>query len=44
MVDLLLAQAADFAAAANFAQALFDYNAAMVAWRKATGTLEEYLK
>jgi len=44
MVDLLLAQAADFTAAANYAQALFDYNAAVVAWRKATGDLEEYLQ
>jgi outer membrane protein len=44
MVDLLLAQAADFTAAANHAQALFDYNAAQVAWRKAAGTLEEYLQ
>lgn len=44
MVDLLLAQAADFTAAANHAQALFDYNAAVVAWRKATGMLEEYLQ
>ena len=42
--DLLLAQAADMTAAANLSQALFDYNAALVAWRKATGTLEEYLK
>jgi outer membrane protein TolC len=44
MVDLLLAQAADLTAAANYTQALFDYNAALVAWRKATGTLEDYLK
>lgn len=44
MVDLLLAQAADLNAAANYTQALFDYNAALVAWRKATGTLEDYLK
>lgn len=44
IVDLLLAQAADLTAAANYTQALFDYNAAMVAWRKATGTLEDYLK
>lgn len=42
--DLLLAQAADMTAEANLSQALFDYNAALVAWRKATGTLEEYLK
>ena len=44
MSDLLLAQAADMTAAANYTQALFDYNAAVVAWRRATGTLEEYLK
>jgi outer membrane protein TolC len=42
--DLLLAQAADITAAANYTQALFDYNAAVVAWRRATGTLEEYLR
>lgn len=44
MADLLLAQAADITAAANYTQALYDYNAAVVAYRKATGTLEEYLK
>ena len=44
MVDLLLAQAADITATANYTQALYDYNAAVVAYRKATGTLEEYLK
>ena len=44
MSDLLLAQAAAMTAEANYTQALFDYNAAVVAWRKATGTLEEYLK
>ncbi len=44
MVDLLLAQAADVTAVANYTQALYDYNAAVVAYRKATGTLEEYLK
>jgi outer membrane protein TolC len=44
MSDLLLAQAADMIAAANYTQALFDYNAAVVAWRRATGTLEEYFK
>ncbi len=44
MVDLLLAQAADITAVANYTQALYDYNAAVVAYRKATGTLEEYLK
>lgn len=44
MTDLLLAQAADITAEANLAQALFDYNAALVAYRTATGALEEYLK
>ena len=44
MADLLLAQAADVTAAANYAQALFDYNAAWVAYRRATGSMEEYLK
>ncbi len=44
MADLLLSQAADVTAAANYTQALYDYNAAMVAYRRATGTLEEYLK
>ena len=44
MADLLLAQAADVTASANYAQALFDYNAAWVAYRRATGTMEEYLK
>ena len=44
MVDLLLAQAADITSTANYTQALYDYNAAVVAYRKATGTLEEYLK
>jgi len=44
MSDMLLAQAADVTAAANYAQALFDYNAALVAYRRATGTMEEYLK
>jgi len=44
MADMLLAQAADVTAAANYAQALFDYNAALVALRRATGTAEEYLK
>lgn len=42
--DLLLAQAAASAAEANLSQALFDYNAALVAFHKATGTMEEYLK
>lgn len=44
MSDLLLAQAAESTAAANLSQALFDYNAALVAYHKATGTLEDYLK
>ncbi len=44
MIDLLLAQAASINALANYTQALFDYNAAVVAYRKATGTLEEYLQ
>jgi len=44
MSDLLLAQSADMTAEANLSQAIFDYNAAQVAWRKANGTLEEYLK
>jgi outer membrane protein len=44
MIDLLLAQAASINAVANYTQALFDYNAAIVAYRKATGTLEDYLQ
>jgi len=44
VVDLLLSQSAYITAAANYDQALYDYNAAVVAYRKATGTLEEYLK
>ncbi len=44
MVDLLLAQAASINAVANYTQALFDYNAAIVAFRKATGTVEEYVQ
>jgi len=44
MSDLLLAQSADITAEANLSQAVFDYNAARVAWHKANGTLEEYLK
>jgi outer membrane protein len=44
MVDLLFAHAANFTAAANYTQALFDYNAAVTAYRRATGSLEEYLK
>ena len=42
--DLLLAQAAAATAEANLSQALFDYNAAQVAYHKATGTMEEYVK
>jgi outer membrane protein TolC len=44
MSDLLLAQSADMTSEANVSQAIFDHTAAQVAWRKATGTLEEYLK
>ena len=44
MADMLLAQAADVTAAANYTQALFDHNAAAVAYHRATGTMEEYLK
>lgn len=44
MSDLLLAQSADITSEANLSQAIFDYTAAQVAWRKANGTLEEYLK
>ena len=44
MVDLLLAQAASINAIANYTQALFDYNAAVVAYRRATSTLEEYIQ
>ena len=42
--DLLLAQAAAATAEANLSQALFDYNAALVSYHKATGTMEEYVK
>jgi outer membrane protein TolC len=44
MVDLLLAQAASINALSNYTQALFDYNAAVVAFRKATSTLEDYVQ
>lgn len=44
VVDMLLAQAAYITAVANHSQALFDYNAALVAYRKATGTMEVFLK
>jgi len=43
IVDLLFAQSAYMTAVANHSQALFDYNAAIVAYRKVTGTLEDYL-
>ena len=44
MSDLLLAQAAGATAEANLTQALFDYNAALVAYHTATGTMEEYVR
>lgn len=44
MVELLLAQSAEVNAVANHTQSLYDYNAAVVAYRRATGTLEEYLQ
>jgi outer membrane protein len=44
VTDLLLAEAACVNAVANHSQALFDYNAALVAYRKVTGTLEDYLQ
>lgn len=44
VTDLLLAEAAFVNAVANNTQALFDYNAALVAYRKVTGTLEDYLR
>jgi outer membrane protein TolC len=44
MSDLLLTQAAEATAEANLSQALYDYNVGQVAYHKATGTLEEYLK
>jgi outer membrane protein TolC len=43
VVDMLFAQSASMTAVANHSQALFDYNAAIVAYRKVTGTLEDYL-
>ncbi|MEN6421217.1 MAG: TolC family protein [Smithella sp.] len=43
-VDLLFAQTAYVTAVANHYQALFDYNAAIVSYRKVTGILEEYLQ
>lgn len=44
MSELLLAQAADMTAEVNLSQARFDHDAALVAWRKAMGLLEEYLQ
>lgn len=44
IVDLLFAQTAYITAVANHYQALFDYNAALVSYRKVTGALEEYLQ
>lgn len=43
VVDMLFAQSAYMTAVANHTQALFDYNAAIVAYRKVTGTLEDCL-
>ena len=44
MADLLLAQAAESQSEANFTQALFDYNTAVLDWHKACGDMEVYLK
>lgn len=44
MADLLLAQAAEAQADANYTQALFDYNTAILEWHKASGDMEVYLK
>ena len=44
VVDMLLAQSAYVTAVANDTQALFDCSAAIVAYRKVTGTLEDYLQ
>lgn len=44
MAELLLAQAAEATAEANNSQALYDYNAAIVDWQKATSNMEEYLQ
>ncbi len=44
ILDFLFAQAAYITAVANHSQALFDYNAAMISYRKVTGTLEDYLQ
>ncbi len=42
--DLLLAQSAEAQAEANYTQALFDYNTAILDWHKASGDMEAYLK
>jgi len=44
MADLLLAQSAQAQAEANYTQALFDYNMAILDWHKASGDMEVYLK
>lgn len=44
MADLLLAQAAEAQAEANYTQALYDYNTAILDWHKASGDMEVYLK
>ncbi|GAM08342.1 outer membrane efflux protein BepC [Geobacter sp. OR-1] len=44
MADLLLAQAAESQSEANYTQALFDYNTAILDWHKASGDMEVYLK
>jgi outer membrane protein len=44
MADLLLAQAAESQSEANYTQALFDYNTAILDWHKASGAMEAYLK
>jgi outer membrane protein TolC len=44
MADLLLAQAAEAQAEANYTQALFDYTTAILDWHKASGDMEVYLK
>ena len=44
MADLLLAQAAQAQAEANYTQALFDYNTAILDWHRASGNMEVYLK
>jgi len=44
MADLLLAQSAEFQSEANYTQALFDYNSAILDWHKASGDMEVYLQ